>query len=73
MLKQSEQIIEEIEKIVLENDINYIDAVILYCEKYNVDVENIAELIKKNRAIYEKIEADASDLRIIPKISKLPL
>ena len=37
----------EVEKIVLKEKINYIDAILLYCERESVDVEAIPKLMTK--------------------------
>ena len=39
---------EEIEKVVLENkDMKYVDAIVFFCEKNNLDVESVPKLITK--------------------------
>ena len=39
---------QEIETLVHANDdMNYIDAIILFCEKNNIDVESVPKLISK--------------------------
>ena len=65
---------EEIEKIVQTNkDMKYIDAIVHFCEKNNVDVETIPKLISK--PLKEKIKCEAMQLNFLKKTShaKLPL
>ena len=39
---------ENIESLVLENrDMNYIDAIVHFCEQNNIDVESVPKLISK--------------------------
>ena len=65
---------EEIESLVLHNkDMNYIDAIVFFCEKNNIDVESVPKLISK--PLKEKIKCDAQELNFMKKTSraKLPL
>jgi len=63
----------EIEKILLEKKVNYIDAVVMWCEANNVEVEYAADLIKKDMVMFAKIKADAEDLNILKRSAQLPL
>jgi len=65
---------QEIETLVLENkDMNYIDAIVFFCEQNNVDIESVPKLISK--PLKEKIKYDAQQLNFMKKTSraKLPL
>ena len=65
---------ENIESLVLENkDMNYIDAIVFFCEKNNIDVESVPKLISK--PLKDKIKCDAQELNFMKKTSraKLPL
>ena len=65
---------EEIEKLVLVNaDMNYIDAIIHFCEQNNIDVESVPKLISK--PLKEKIKYEAQELNFLKRTSraKLPL
>ena len=49
---------QEIETLVLENkDMNYIDAIVHFCDKNSIDVESVPKLISK--PLKEKIKCDA--------------
>lgn len=65
--------IEDIEGIVSSKSVSYIDAVVIYCENNGIDIEQIATLVKRDTGLFEKIEAEAVDLRILEKRAKLPL
>ena len=55
---------EEIEKLVLLNkDMNYIDAIIHFCDKNVIDVESVPKLIPK--PLKEKIKYEASELNFL--------
>ena len=65
---------EQIESLVLENkEMNYIDAIVFFCEQNNIDVESVPKLISK--PLKEKIKCDAQQLNFMKKTSraKLPL
>ena len=65
---------EAIEKLVLLNkDMNYIDAIIHFCEQNNIDVESVPKLISK--PLKEKIKYEAQELNFLKRSSraKLPL
>ena len=65
---------QEIETLVLNNaDMNYIDAIVHFCEQNNLDVESVPKLISK--PLKEKIKCDAQELNFMKKTSraKLPL
>ena len=70
----SKKFAEEIEKTVLENKgMKYMDAIIFFCEKNNVDVESVPKLVSK--PLKEKLKWDAQELNFMKKTSraKLPL
>ena len=65
---------ENIESLVLENkDMNYIDAIVHFCDQNNIDVESVPKLISK--PLKEKIKYEASELNFLKRSSraKLPL
>ena len=55
------------------HDIDYIDACIMFCEKNNMEVEQIASIIKSNQNIKSKIQIEAENLNYLKKTSRLPL
>jgi len=62
----------KIEKLVMEKNISYMEAVVHYCEKNNIEVETAAKLI--NNKIKQMIGLEASDLNMMKeKINKLPV
>ncbi len=61
----------EIEKIVIEQNSNYIDAIITYCEVNNIDVESVPKLISK--PLKEKIKYEATELNFLKKTSRARL
>jgi hypothetical protein len=63
----------EIEKIVANDELNYIDAILHYCETNNLEVESITKLISK--PLKERLKWDATRLNFMKRTSraKLPI
>jgi len=63
----------EIEKIVVEEGLNYIDAICHYCEINSIEVESVTKLVSK--PLKERLKWDAIRLNFMKKTSraKLPL
>ena len=61
----------EIEKIVAEEKINYIDAIVHYCELNELDVESVTKLVSK--PLKEKIKFQAMELNFLKKTSRARL
>ena len=68
-----EKFAEEIEALVLRTKMNYIDAIVEYCEVNNIEVDTVGKMISK--PLKEKIKYDAMELNFLKKTSrsKLPL
>ena len=62
-----------IEKLVRTKRVSYMDAILLYCEQNNVEIEVTAKLI--SGAIRAKLKVEAEDLNFLPKTNtnKLPV
>ena len=65
---------EAIESLVLNNkDMDYIDAIVHFCDQNSLDLESVPKLISK--PLKEKIKCDALELNFMKKTTraKLPL
>ena len=62
---------QEIEKLVKEENISYIDAIISFCEMNKIDLESVPKLISK--PLKEKIKYEAMELNFLKKTSKARL
>ena len=65
---------QEIETLVQVNkDMNYIDAIIHFCDQNAIDVENVPKLISK--PLKEKIKYEAQELNFLKRTTraKLPI
>ena len=65
--------VEEVEHICRYKKIEYIDAVIMWCEKNKLEVETAAYWIKKDPSMRMKIQAEAENLNILRKGARLPI
>lgn len=64
---------EQIEIVVREKRLDYIDAVVYYCEKNSIDIETAADLIKSNAKLKVKVRLSAEDANYLPKTATLPI
>lgn len=62
---------QDVEKVAFENQMNYIDAIIFYCEKNEIEIESVAKLISK--PLKEKLKYDAQKLNYMKKTSRAKL
>ena len=63
---------DEIESLVKVNkDMNYIDAIVHFCDKNGVDVESVPKLISK--PLKEKIKCDAQELNFMKRTTRAKL
>ena len=65
---------QDIEKIVSQSDdINYIEAIIVYCEENKIELETVPKLLSK--PLKEKLKFNAMELNFLKRSSraKLPL
>lgn len=65
--------IDEIEKLCKTKNIEYIDAVVMWCEKNKLEVETAAYWIKKDPAMKSKIQAEAENLNVLKRGARLPI
>ena len=72
-IKTPTQFVNEIEKIVQEKRISYLDAVMHFISSRQVEVETVASLIKGSQVLKAKIQSEAEDLRLVKSGAKLPL
>jgi len=63
----------DIESLVQESKLNYIEAIISYCEDNNIEFESVSKLITK--PLKDKLKAQATELNYLKRTSrsKLPI
>lgn len=72
MLKDS-NFVEEIEKLCRDKNIEYIDAIIFWCQKNNLEVETAAYWVKKDPVMRSKVQLEAENLNILKRGARLPI
>tara|TARA_B100001996_G_scaffold350576_1_gene310026 strand:+ start:1442 stop:1705 length:264 start_codon:yes stop_codon:yes gene_type:complete len=58
----------EIENIVKDSELNYIEAICMFCEDKSIEIENVNKLISK--PLKEKLKYEAQKLNFIKKGSR---
>jgi len=59
-----EKIHHDISKMIASG-VPYIDALIHYAEKNNLEIESIADIVKKSSILKEKVRSEAVDLKMV--------
>jgi len=72
-IKSASDFVLEIEMIVKEKHCEYMDAIMIYCERNNMEVETVADIIKHNSILKAKLQIEAESLNMMKKISRLPI
>lgn len=63
---------QEIEELVKNNsEMNYIDAIVTYCELNSIELESVPKLITK--PLKEKLRFEATELNFLKKTSRAKL
>lgn len=62
---------QDVERIAYENKMNYIDAIVYYCETNEIEIESVSKLISK--PLKEKLKYDAQKLNFIKKTTRAKL
>jgi hypothetical protein len=65
--------VEEIETLCREKSVEYIDAIVIWCERNNLEIETAAYWIKKDPVMKLKIQAEAETLNYLKKGARLPV
>jgi len=68
----SEFIMNDIASLITKG-VPYIDAVVDYAERHNLDIEVIGEIIKRSPVLKAKIYREAEDLNMVEKLVRLPI
>ena len=64
--------LEEIKEIIEQDNVDYIDAIVHYCENNMVDYDVIAKFINRNALLKSIIQEEAENLNYLPKTNRLP-
>lgn len=68
-----ENFYKEIESLVKSHKLDYIDAIVHYCDKNQIELEVAASLVKSNGRIKSVVQAEGEVLNILPRRARLPI
>jgi len=58
---------DEIQQLVSELKIDFIEAAIIYAEKNNMEIETLGEVLKKHQTVSQNIQKEAEKLNFLQK------
>lgn len=64
---------KEVDTLVRNHSLNYMDAVVFYCEKNDIEIEAAASMIRSNQRIKSHIQNEGEELNFLPRSPKLPI
>lgn len=67
------EFMREIHDICKNDKLDYIDAIIYFCEQNNLEPEVMAQKVKKIPLLQSKIQEEAEKMNYISKTTRLPL
>ena len=73
VLFDHQKFMQEIDKQCTTRKIDYIDAVVDWCDKNKVEIEYVASFIKKDPVFKSRLQEEAENLNILKKGARLPL
>lgn len=64
----------DVDKLCEELDMDYIDAILHWCEKHDFEIESVAGAIKANSVLLSKLQMQAENLNFLKKTgARLPI
>jgi hypothetical protein len=73
ILEKTNTFATDVESLILERKMDYIDAVVYWCEQHNIEVDYAAQLVKNNAVLLSKIKSEAENLNILKRTAQLPI
>lgn len=71
--ENAKSIAAKIHEYTEENNISYMDAILMYCDTHDVDIEYVGEIASKNPSIKAKVQEEAEELNFLKKTTRLPV
>ena len=63
---------EEISSYINE-EVTYIDALVFYAQKYDIEVELVGEIVKRSQVLKSRVRDDAEKFNLMEKTAQLPV
>lgn len=64
---------KEIDILVKRHKLKYIDAIVYFCEKNEIEIETAASMISGNYRIKSMLQMEGEELHFLPRSAKLPI
>jgi hypothetical protein len=64
---------KEINILVKRHNMKYIDAVVFFCEKNEIEIETAAAMITGNYRMKSSLQMEGEELHFLPRSAKLPI
>jgi hypothetical protein len=64
------EFVTEIEELVENNDMDYMDACVLYAETKSIEIETVASLVKQSLLLKQKVQAEGESANMLKKVAK---
>ena len=68
----AETILNEIKHYINE-EVSYIDALVHYAQKHDIEVELVGEIVKKSAVLKSRVRTDAEKYNLMVKTAQLPV
>ena len=72
-IKTPNNILVEIESLVSQKGLSYIDAMLHYCDKNQIEPDVLGEMVRGSHIFKQKVQTEAEDLNFLPKTQRLPI
>jgi hypothetical protein len=67
-----EEFVTEIRQLVKNSDTTYMDALVYYAETNDIEIETVADIVKKIPTIKVGLLEEAEEMNLVEKSAKLP-
>ena len=68
----SEIIMNEIQSMI-ESGVTYIDAIVDYAERNEIEIEILGEIIRRSPVLKARIHVEAEELNMVDRVARLPV
>lgn len=69
---KAEEIMREVSNYV-NSEVSFIDALVHYAEKYDLEIELVGEIVRRSQVLKAKVREDAEELNLLDKTTRLPV
>ena len=73
LIQNNFNFVEEVESLKQSKNVEYIDAIVMWCDSHKLDIETAANWIKSDPVMKAKVQVEAENLNILKRGARLPL